>query len=414
MKFWKKKQEVRADNETTQAQMDVASDNLLRALLDEATVTRDTALQIPTVAGTIDLIGDMVAAAPVRLYSDDEEKGIVEVKNDRRVFLLNEDCGDTLNNINFWKAITRDMLVGKGGYAFINGDAYNVKSLHYVAERHVSFLRSPDPIFKYFEIMVNGKAYYPHQFMKFLRNTEDGADGMSIVKENSKILSTTYATLEFEENMVRTGGNRKGFLKSAKKLTTDAMDKLKEAFRKLYNKSSENVVVLNDGIDFKEAQNTSVEMQLNENKETNEKSLSKIFHCSQNILEGQATEDEVAEFVRIAVVPILNIMQKEINRTLLAEEEKGKYRFEFDTKEISRGSIQSRYEAYKAGIDCNVLQIDEARNMENLPALGLDFIKLGLADVLYNPKTKEVYTPNTGKTSSIEKGGEPIDSRIES
>lgn len=410
MKFWKRKQEARADNDTEQdIKQDVSSDVLLRALLSEEVVTRETALQIPTVEGAIDLIGDMVASAPIKLFKQDEEKGIVEIKGDRRTYLLNQECGDTLNNTNFWKAITRDMLVGKGGYAFINGSALNTISIHYVSEKNISFLRSPDPIFKDFRIIVNGKMYYEHQFLKFMRNTEDGADGNKITDENSRLLSTAFSTLKFEENMVRTGGNRKGFLQSAKKLTQQAMDTLKAAFRRLYSDSSENVVVLNDGIQFKEAQNTSVEMQLNENKETNAKSLSKLFHCSQSILEGQATDDEVSQFVRIAVVPILNIMQSEINRVLLAEDEKGIYHFEFDTKEISKGSMKSRYEAYKAGIDCNVLQIDEARNMENLPTLGLDFIKINLADVLYNPKTKQFYTPNTNKTSTLNGKGSDKD-----
>ena len=33
--------------------------------------------------------------------------------------------------------------------------------------------------------------------------------------------------------------------------------------------------------------------------------------------------------------------------------------------------------------------------------LGLNFIKLGLQDVFYNPKTKEVFTPNTGKIQNM-------------
>ena len=38
-------------------------------------------------------------------------------------------------------------------------------------------------------------------------------------------------------------------------------------------------------------------------------------------------------------------------------------------------------------------QIDEIRFEEDLPALGLNWIKLGLEDVLYDPKTNTVYTP---------------------
>ncbi len=47
------------------------------------------------------------------------------------------------------------------------------------------------------------------------------------------------------------------------------------------------------------------------------------------------------------------------------------------------------------------MQIDECRYMEDLEPLGLNFIKLGLSDVLYNPATKEVFTPNTGQAVNI-------------
>ena len=41
---------------------------------------------------------------------------------------------------------------------------------------------------------------------------------------------------------------------------------------------------------------------------------------------------------------------------------------------------------------------------ENMEPLGLQFIKLGLQDVLYDPKTKVVYTPNTNQSNKL--GGE--------
>ncbi len=47
-------------------------------------------------------------------------------------------------------------------------------------------------------------------------------------------------------------------------------------------------------------------------------------------------------------------------------------------------------------------QIDEVRCLENLKPLGLNFIKLGLQDVLFNPVTKEVYTLNTNQITNIE------------
>ena len=49
------------------------------------------------------------------------------------------------------------------------------------------------------------------------------------------------------------------------------------------------------------------------------------------------------------------------------------------------------------------MQIDEIRFEEDLPALGLNWIKLGLEDVLYDPKTNTVYTPNTNQTAVMGK-----------
>ena len=54
-------------------------------------------------------------------------------------------------------------------------------------------------------------------------------------------------------------------------------------------------------------------------------------------------------------------------------------------------------------VDANIVQIDEIRFEEDLPALGLNWIKLGLEDVLYDPKTNTVYTPNTNQTAVMGK-----------
>ena len=81
------------------------------------------------------------------------------------------------------------------------------------------------------------------------------------------------------------------------------------------------------------------------------------------------------------------------------------------SKEIIKGDIKTRFEAYKTALESNLMQIDEVRYLENLEPLGLNFIKLGLQDVLFNPVTKEVYTPNTNQVTNIETGGDNIADR---
>jgi len=390
------------EERTEQVAEPLADDVLLKALLGNTTITKEQALNIPSVQSCINFVANTVSMIPIKLYKDNNGKA-EEVKDDVRVDLLNDDTKDTLDAVQFWRAIITDYFLGKGGYAYINRNLNNVISLHYVDESYISIVKNADPIFKDYKILVNGKGYWPFEFIKILRNTKDGAQGTSLIEENNLILSVAYNSLIFEETLVKKGGNKKGFIKSPRKLTQEVIDKLKEAWRMLYSNNSDNVVILNDGLDFQEASNTSVEMQLNENKETNSAEICKLFNVPVNIIKGTATRQEYTNGFKMGVMPVLRTIECALNRELLLEDEKSSFYWAFDTKEMLKGELLERYQAYKTAIEANFMQPDEVRYMEDMEPLGLDYIKLGLDTVLYNPKTGEIYTPNTNKVQNMTK-----------
>ena len=291
----------------------------------------------------------------------------------------------------------RDYYTGKGGYAYIHRERGKFKSIHYADEAQISIQKNTDPIFKDFSIMVDGRSYRPYQFLKVLRNSRDGATGVPLTVESSKLIEVAYQTLCFEAYLVKKGGNKKGFLKSEKALTTEAMAALKEAYSNLYSNSSDNVVVLNRGIDFQESSATSVEMQLNENKVTNAEEFAKIFHISTATIGGQAADTD--GLAKLAAIPLMVAIQCALNRDFLLEKEKGKLYWAFDTKELLKGDMKDRFEAYRTALEANFMQPDEVRFAEDMEPLGLNWIRLGLNDVLYDPKTKQIYTPNTNQTA---------------
>lgn len=302
------------------------------------------------------------------------------------------------------KSMIYDYYLAGGGYAYVNRDGLGVTSLHYVPADYVSVIESIDVIFKRPYIIVQGKTYFLEDFLKIVRNTGNGASGKSVVEQLETLLSVSYNMMQYEDNLVRTGGNKKGFIRSTKKLTQEAMNMLKDAWKKLYNNSSENVIILNDGLEFQESSNTSVEMQLNESKNANSSDICKIFNVPPAMLTGNATEQDHNNFVKFCIMPLLDDLIADINRSLLLESEKGEYYFEADTDDLVKGDIEKRYNAYKVATETGWLQLDEVREKENLTPLGMNYVKLGLADVLYNPDTDEVYTPNTNQKISM-KGG---------
>lgn len=381
---------------SVEANQNITDDLLLKSILSENAIGEAEALNIPAVARCVNLISDTVAMIPIKLYKEEMVNGkrkTVEIE-DSRCDLFNLDTKDTLDGVQFKKALVRDYLLDGNAYAYINKRRNLVKSLHYVDCDHVLINQNFDPIFKDYNITVYGKTYKPYEFLKILRATRDGARGIGIIEENQELLKAAYLTLKFEQSLVSTGGSKKGFIKTEKKITKEAMDSLKRAWRELYCNTENNVIILNDNLDFKEASSTSTEMQLNENKTSLNNSILDIFNIP--------VDFSWETFIKIAIMPILTTIECALNRDLLLEKEKKSFYFAFDTKEITKGDIKTRFEAYKTALDANLMQIDECRYMEDLEPLGLNFIKLGLQDVLFNPVTKEVYTPNTNQIKNIE------------
>lgn len=389
--FKRRQQETRAAEQT---------ESLLRALSASAGITSENALNIPTVAGCVEYISKTIAMLPIKLYRENENE-VEELKSDKRIALLNDDTGDLLNAYQMKKAFVRDTLLDGNGYIYINRKRNEVQSLHYVKQSSVCVTTNNRPIFKQAEILVDGQRYYDFDFIKLTYNTADGVRGNGIVAENNAILTAVYNALLFENFLVKNGGSKKGFLQSEKRLSKEAMDELKRAWHDLYSQNQNNMMILNEGIKFQESSNTLVEMQLNENKKTNAEEICRLFNLSPAVISGQATEDEYVSAFKTAVLPIIKAIETEINKTLLLESEKAICYFAFDITESLKGDTLKRYQAYQIGLQSNFLQPDEIRYKEDLKPLGLDFIKLGLNDVLYNPKTKTVYTPNTDKTTTL-------------
>jgi len=400
----KKKQEIRADTPSG------AETSILTFFGITGELTREAAISIPTVSACINKIGDTISQLPVKLYKRDEEE-VTEIYDDPRIKLLNGNTGDTLSTVDMWKAAIEDYYLGGGAWIYVNSDGLNTKSLNYVDSTNVSYLCNQDPIFKAFRVQINAVTYYDFQFIKLLRKTRDGYTNIPLQKEASAILSAAWNSLKLENMMNSNGGCKPGFLKSKNRLSDAAIASIKEGYARVYDNEDnrEKILVLNDGIDFEAISSTAAELQMNENKKTNSIEICKLFGFPHTVIDGGATEDDNKKFIA-AVISIINQIETELDNVLLLESEKEQgYYWAFDTKELTRGSLKERYDAYEIAVRNNILQVDEIRREEDYEPLGFNFIKLGLQDVLLNPETMDVFTPNTGQTKNLKTGEERAD-----
>ena len=384
-------EETTTTTTTTQQEM-IPNDVLLQALLNSQPITREQALTLPAVSGAVDFISGMIASMPVKLYK--YKDGKVESKDDDpRVLLRNGDTGDTLDAFQMKKAMVEDYLLGKGGYAYIRRNRNDVTGLFYVKDIFVSAIPNFKPIYKDFYLIVEGQTYQKYEFIKLLRNTKDGATGVGLTEEVGTALETAFNTLLYQLNIVKSGGNKKGFLKSQRKLGQDEINVLKQAWNNLYANSTKNVVVLNNGLELQEASNSSVEMQLNESKKTLQDEINNIFHIYPN---------DFYRTFKEGIYPIVKAFTTALNKDLLLEKEKNKMFFEFDVKEILKANPKEQAEIYKLYKEIGMLTINELRRMDNRNKIeGMDVLNVGLGAVLYDANTHQFYTPNTDTTANI-------------
>lgn len=409
LRFWKKKEE----RSVLEQDGTGLTDLLLAAGLIQDNISRAEALNIPTLAGCVELISSLVASIPIKLFK--EENGEVEeLKDDLRVRLLNEETGDMLTSYEMKKALVIDYLLMGNGYIYINKERGEIVSLHYVKESDVSVINNVDPIFKNYDILIHGNTYKPYNFIKLLRHTDNGSEGYGIIEENPILLSVAYNSLKYENILSKTGGNKKGFIEAEGKLTEEAITNLKQQWSNMYSGNSENCVILNKGLTFKDSQATPTEMQMNQNKVANGEEICKIVNIPPSIIsgDGKANEGDFDKAFKMAILPILNSLIASINRDLLLEKEKKSFYFGYDATELLKGDIEKRFRAYEIAVRNKLMGVNEIRYKEDLEPIELfeDTILLGLNDVLYNVKNGTVYTPNTDKVSDM-KGGDKIEDR---
>lgn len=368
------------------------------------TLTVEQALSIPAVTACIEFISGTIAMLPVKLYRK-TDKGPEEITDDVRVHLLNNRSDDTLTAYQQKKAFVADYLKYGAGYLYIDKTLNNVKSLRYVEAQNVGFLENNDPIFRSIKMQILGREYYPWDFVWMARNPQNGYLGKSVIEDGQELLKSVYNEIVMEGAAAKAGGARKGFFIYDKMQQGDKrMQNLKTAIKQFW--SSDDAIGIVDGNPrYEQGANSFADMQIAELKRQNSAEICKMFSVAPGIIDGTATKDSYQSSVKTAILPIVHEMTAALNNTLLLESEKDELYWDMDLNELLKGSTLERYQAYKLAIDAKVMTPDEARAKEGMESKGMDFVTLGLSDVIYFPDTNEIYTPNTNTAVKVEKGG---------
>lgn len=380
------KKEQRNDNEIL---ADVA-EGLIKS---GTTITRQQAMSIPVVTKSVAWIASAIAALPIKMYTK-IDSGYQEVYDDYRLPLLNDYSGNGMIANDLKRQVLTDLLLDGNGYAYISKKGNKITKLSYIPTHRLTYTESVDTIDKIVNVWVDGKQVQDYNVFRLVNNSKNGISGIGFVSDCQDLLSTVLSSLQYENSSI-SSGVRRGFLKSKSKLDSEKMTELRRAWKKLTTPNQSDVLVLNAGIEFEDASSTATESQLSQNKVINMHQILAYFGLPTNFFEG-VNSDAYLTAVRIAILPIVKQFTNALNNYMLLESEKSNLKFEIDTSDLLRINANERFAAYQTGLSSGILTIDEVRRMENLPALDMQYLKLGLGDVLYNITDGKIFVPNTG------------------
>ncbi|MGV2685549.1 phage portal protein [Clostridium perfringens] len=369
----------------------------------EVVINKDNALEIPMVNSCLNLISSKIATLPIKLYKSKD--GVVEeIFDDNRLTLLNKDTGDTIGAYELKENLITDYLLSGESFCYIQKDNTTVKALRYIDNKEVQTFSDYNPIYKEVSYSVRGAEFKPWELITLL-NTKDGYTTTGILQTNQEVLKTAWYMLQINKVNSKNGNVPKGVLESDKQVNEGVLASIKDGWKKLFSSQEEtdSCIILNAGIKYKAISTSSKDAQLLELSQDLDKKICSILGVPYDLIGcGNIGHEKV--FNKTTIVPLLKKLELAINKSLLLETEKEEgYFFSFDLTELLKDDIETRYKAYQIGIQKGFLQINEVRQIEKLaPIEGLEgYVKLNLADVLYNPETKELFTPNTNKTLSL-------------
>lgn len=398
MKLFERREKV-IEAPTVKASEEVGGINIA-TYRDETPISKKQAMEIPALRDSVNFISNLISSLNIKLYEGD-----TEVLEDDRVKLLNIENNDIISCSDMIRNLITDYILLGHGHIYIKKKGNKAIGLYYVEGEKVTTINGTNPIIKDVKVMIQGENYEYFDFINLCQHTTNGVDGIGAINGSNLILNVTYSNLKLELANIKNNGLKRGFLQSASKLSKKALNDLRSAWNNFIgNKDNENCLVLNDGVKFNEIQQTGVEMQMQESKLNNSKEIYKLIGVNPSIIEGKAEDEEFNNWIRARIMPLLGIIESALNSTLLKEDEKGNKHFKIDDTNLLKGDIEKRYKAYETALNSGWKSTNEIRKAEGLKEIeGLDTIKLSLGNVLYNTKTKEYYTPNTGEVKEGEK-----------
>lgn len=320
-------------------------------------------------------IANTIASMPLHLYKDFK----IQV-DDPRERLIAYAPNPNITPFNFKLAVEtcRDTI----GCAYIlivpteNGNS--IERLDPIDPGRVQILRNRDTSEIWYRVtMDDGSDITVHstQMIVLHHMSADGITGVSPIE-------VLGGTLDYDHKIREISVEQLGGIKDSIVLTYPAnldkerRDRYTKSFVETYKASGGHIITLDSGITADKISGSVVDAKILDVDNITKRKVASVYNMPPRMLGDSASsgfstaEQEIAEFVKLTIIPIVKQWEEALNRRLLTYKEiQQGYTFRFDMDALKRGDVAAMADKHSKLVRAAAMTPNEARLEDGLPKL---------------------------------------------
>lgn len=336
-------------------------------------VSPETAMQCVPVAAAVRRISQSIGTLPVHVYKRDSKGGRKRAPKHPAYKLVNGHVSSWRSAGELRELMTQDALLRGHGFAIIVRDGEGIaRGLEYVPAGSVQIdidNATGEPLYR---ISLKGGQRLVEHAANVLHLRDPAGASATLHREaiGLAILLERQAATLFKNN-ARPGG----IVITGENAGAKGLEGILAAWKNAFSGEGSGLpAVLPNGSDYKNAAFSPVDAQHIESRKFQILEIARIFGLPPIMLGDydNAIKSNVEEmgrqFLNYCLSTWIRRWEDEIHLKLISDDDKDSFYAEFLADELLRGDIKARSEAYSLQIQSRILNPNEARARENLPA----------------------------------------------
>lgn len=349
----------------------------IRVTASGVSVTPRNAMQCVPVRCAIQVIAEAIGQLPVQTYRRNADGDKERSSEHPAHNLLRRSVNNFIPASEFREMVTRDALLWGNGYAAILRDGNKPVELNHLQPDKVRILiddTTQEPSYEY-EFEGSKTVYELEDIIHIRAPTFDGITGESPIEAAKEAIAFALALEKHGSVLFRNSAQPGGVIEHPARLGDGTGERMAESWAQANGgDNAGGIAILEEAATYKQIGMSNTDAQFLELRRYCVEEIGRAFRVPPIFLNdyGRATwsnnEAQGSQLVTYCLMSWIKRWEGEIMLKLFSEDERDEWFAEFLTDDLLRADTAKRMAAYAVAITSRIMNPNECRARENLPA----------------------------------------------